>query len=62
MKFKLEINFGNAAMSNRGHLCNALRSVAREILEGRKWFSVSGTKHKIMDINGNSVGFWKMEE
>ena len=49
-------------MSTRGHVANALRLVAKSILDTRSWFSVEGTQHKIFDFNGNSVGFWKIEK
>ena len=61
MKFKLEIELGNAAMRNRGHLANALRDVAKAVLDMHKWFHMAGTEHAVMDLNGNKVGHWKLE-
>lgn len=62
MKLKIEIDIGNSGMSTRGHLANAVRGVANQILEIHKWFQMAGTQHKIFDLNGNSVGFWKIEK
>lgn len=60
MKFVLEINMGNEAMSRRGHLANAIREVANKVLNSRDFFCVEGTEHAIMDLNGNKVGHWKL--
>ncbi len=62
MKLKLEINIGNSAMCTRGDVYNALCKVATEVLNSGKWFRMTGTQHKIFDLNGNSVGFWKIEK
>jgi hypothetical protein len=53
---KLEIETGNAAMSEADHLADALRFVARCIDRG----DVEGAIH---DENGNRVGtFWMEDE
>ncbi|MEK6794089.1 MAG: hypothetical protein AABZ39_04890 [Spirochaetota bacterium] len=53
-KFTLEINLGNAAMSNRWDIAEAVEKVAPKLRRG----DISG---KIMDENGNSVGKFMIE-
>jgi hypothetical protein len=61
MKFKLEIEMGNAAMRTKNHLCQALRQVATRFISC--WYPVAkGESHTIQDANGNTVGRWTFEE
>ena len=53
-KFVLEIELGNAAMRNYLAVSDALRRVSDQIRLGEKG-------RKIMDTNGNSVGFWEFK-
>jgi hypothetical protein len=56
MRFVLEINFGNEAMRTRTHLATALKEVSKQVaVNGR-----AGSNGTIRDINGNTVGHWKM--
>ena len=55
MKFSLTIELGNDAMKNRFHIIKTLGQVAKKVADNQQ----SG---KIMDVNGNSVGTWELEE
>lgn len=57
MKFKLEIELGNVAMSSRHQVAWALKHVAGAIIQYR----LTKDAGKIMDVNGNSVGKWEFE-
>jgi hypothetical protein len=64
MTFKLEIELGNDAMRSRVHVADALQHVARGLhvaYRTEKEFR-NETGRKIFDINGNSVGTWRVEE
>lgn len=51
MKFTIDIQLGNAAMSTDDHVAEAVAEVADAIR--------SGAEHgKIRDLNGNTVGAW----
>ena len=52
-KFILTIELGNDAMKSRKHVANALREVAKTILENKD------PEKKIRDLNGNTVGKWE---
>lgn len=54
MTFKLEINLGNDAMQTPGDVSDALRQIARALLECEEF----GDNHVIRDDNGNRVGFF----
>lgn len=53
MKLKLEIDGGNDAMKRREHLVAELRAAADQIALGY-------AGDIIRDINGNSVGRWRL--
>ena len=55
MKFKLEIDSGNAGMSTVDDVAEALDQVARRLHCG----VLSG---RVMDVNGNSVGTFDCSE
>lgn len=52
-KFTITIELGNDAMKSRRHVANALREVAKTILENED------PEKKIRDLNGNTVGKWE---
>ena len=54
-QFNLSITLGNEAMSSRLDILEALYDVINELQE----FQDSGT---IFDINGNTVGSWKISK
>jgi hypothetical protein len=61
MKFTLEIEMNNDAMSEATDLAASLRDVARKLaLESRVDDVVYLGSMTIRDINGNSVGSWKL--
>jgi hypothetical protein len=61
-KLSLEIELGNEQMKTRIHVAAALRMVAENIMsKGLRRIEEDGPR-KIMDLNGNSVGFWKIED
>lgn len=55
MKFKLEITLGNDAMLSNRDISEALQRVAQKIKDK----AADKEPTKIMDLNGNSVGFYK---
>ena len=55
MKFELEIEMGNEAMSDYEDAEMALRDVAERIADGY-------ARGKIRDRNGNTVGSWKFAD
>ncbi len=60
MTFTLKITLGNDAMQTTGQIAKALRTVADKI--GPKWrVTPLPEEHKIMDLNGNTVGFWEVK-
>lgn len=56
MKFKLEIELGNAAMLTAENVAGALNRVSYELDTSETPGGLSGN---IRDINGNTVGSWK---
>lgn len=59
-KFTLTINLGNEAMQTPQDIAEALREVVRRL----DLHSLQGTEPitgKIRDLNGNTVGEWKIE-
>lgn len=61
-KLSLEIELGNEQMTTRMQVAEALRSVARSIGAKGLLRTEKDGPRKIMDLNGNSVGFWKIED
>lgn len=63
MKLVLSITFGpdeNDAMQTTSDVADALARTARKL---EQWAEVSvGDSGKIMDVNGQSVGSWEIEE
>lgn len=55
MKFTLQIKLGNAAMQTSDDIADALRQVA-----GRHNLATPGEFGAIRDLNGNTVGEWKV--
>ncbi len=55
MPFNLRIELGNAAMQTPEDIADALRSVANKLESGN-------TEGSIRDLNGNTVGEFKIEE
>lgn len=54
-KFTLEIDMGNDAMRTRRDVARALRAIAAKVNESTHFDS------KVMDANGNTVGYWELE-
>ncbi len=63
MKLKLSIEFGvdsNDAMQTPSDLADAVAKAARKLSQ---WGELEiGDGGKILDINGQSVGFWEIKE
>jgi len=59
MKFLLEIELGNEAMSRTSHVSEVLRKVAKMVDEAQIR-RLDGSR--IMDVNGNTVGKWEFTE
>ena len=57
MKFVLEIKLGNDAMQTWGDLARTVRD-ALEHARGSECPPEGGERGKIMDDNGNAVGWW----
>ena len=62
MKFKLEIDIGSERTYNRGHLANALRAAANQVLDFRTWLNAWGRQHPITNLHGIEIGYWKVEK
>lgn len=60
MKFTPTINLGNAAMSEPEDVAAELARIAASISSIDNAWEI-GEKHRILDINGNSVGHWELE-
>lgn len=54
MKFNLEIDSENIAVSTRADLVDIINVVTSQIKRG-------DSGRKILDINGNSIGKWSLE-
>lgn len=52
-RFKLELELGNEAMRSRPDLCRVLRQALTQIKAG-------GTGAELRDVNGNTVGRWRI--
>jgi len=61
MKFIVEIEIGNDAMSTRDHVAQALRVLATKLVRGAIDTETLDCG-KILDENGNSVGGWEVRE
>lgn len=59
MKFKLDIELGNAAMLEGHDIAEALRKVASQI-EHVQHDGLARRTDAIHDLNGNTVGRWKV--
>ncbi len=59
MRFILKIELGNDAMQTGDDIAWAIQGVARQIVNDG---TDRVTGHKIMDVNGNSVGCWDLAE
>lgn len=61
MKFKLEIELENDAMQDQHDVAKALKDVAERLnkLVSTR-FGPYGLEGKIKDLNGNTVGKWKV--
>ncbi|MGH2481371.1 MAG: hypothetical protein ACRDHW_17090 [Ktedonobacteraceae bacterium] len=55
-KLVLEIELGNDAMKDPAHVAEALAEVAKQVTHVAM---SKGMSTKIMDVNGNTVGFWR---
>lgn len=63
MIFNVKITMGNDAMLNGYDIARALRSIADDVEEIVEETGVTGEMQgKVMDLNGNSVGEWSMED
>ncbi len=62
MKFKLEIDLGNAAMQSFGDIANALLKVSNKLDERNECGQTPNGQdlERIRDVNGNTVGKWKL--
>lgn len=60
MKFTLEIELGNDAMSTWGNIRDALRQLTSKLNTRQYTGNPEIDGGKIMDINGNSVGKWEI--
>jgi len=62
MKFKLEIELGNDAMRTGEAVAAALTKQAEQLATWYRGSLVTELavreKHKIRDVNGNTVGYW----
>jgi hypothetical protein len=59
-RFTLYIDLVNEAMDNYEDVCNALIDVARRIRKNGYFFT-SDISRKVLDENGNTVGYWAVE-
>ena len=60
MKFEVGIELGNEAMEQYADIAGALRKIARRFdLESTEPIN-RAESGKIMDSNGNSVGYWEI--
>lgn len=59
MKITIEIETGNAEMQSGADVCNAIVQKFAKISGAVDSGKVDGGK--IMDVNGNSVGTWEVE-
>lgn len=61
MKLIVEIELGNAAMQDGSHVCSA---VGQSIMGQRAAFDPlqEGDGAPILDVNGNTVGAWRVED
>ena len=63
MVFKLTIDIGNDAMNDYDDLARALAKLAERMGNGS--YRTGRIKYdggKIMDLNGNSVGLWSIDD
>lgn len=58
--FILKITLGNDAMSTGSDIANSLRDIADMIEDNGNMEHYTGDK-KILDLNGNSTGFWRVK-
>lgn len=61
MKFKMEITLGNEAMQTGLDVATALQKVGSHIREYNEK-DLPGAEGNIRDINGNTVGKWKVDD
>lgn len=64
MTFKLKIELGNAEMRNPHHVADALEILAARLRPPYCYFGEEDSVESgnIRDLNGNTVGSWKLEE
>jgi hypothetical protein len=60
MKFKLEIELGNAAMQTGHDVGRALKEVAANLFTAGVGVLESAERGVIHDTNGNKVGVWRV--
>lgn len=61
MKFTLEITLGNEAMVTGYDIAVALDTAAKQVNSNASFDRITKGR-KVLDHNGNTVGFWKIEE
>lgn len=66
MKFQIEINMDNAAFKDLPNIIEInriLTELTKELSRSCKFSSTSiGNQYHLSDINGNTVGFWKISD
>lgn len=60
MKFKLEIDMGNAAFEDYPDELPKLLELMALLARGNKW--IKGDSGPLFDTNGNKVGAWEVTE
>ena len=64
MKFEISIDMGNCEMHSYDNLIVALRKfVIKDLKSKSEYFEFpsSGVNGTILDLNGNRVGYWRIE-
>ena len=61
MKFKLEITLGNEAMRDGADIAHKLKDIALSV-EHIMHDGLRGRTDAIRDVNGNTVGRWRVTE
>ena len=64
MKLVIEIEIGNAAMRTKAHLVQALLKVRRSIMRELNFRDkrYGANRGSILDVNGNTVGPWEVQQ
>lgn len=61
-RFTLEIRLGNDAMQTPSDVARALSDISHQLEAESSWDDAEAIKKRLTDINGNTVGWWELDE